>query len=134
MLAAAFGSAEAVQAAARRGADVKAASNAGVTALHLSRRRRQQGAPAARPRRRREREVEAWQDAAPRRRLRHGTADVVRLLLAKGADVNAADSSGVTPLIAAASVDNAAVARLLLAARRQRQRRRAGRRPVSHAR
>ena len=45
----------------------------------------------------------------------NGTADVVRLLLARGADVNAADASGVTPLIAAANVDNVDVANLLLA-------------------
>ena len=45
----------------------------------------------------------------------NGTAEAVGLLLEHGADVNAADSTGVTPLIAAASVDDTAVAKLLLA-------------------
>ncbi len=44
-----------------------------------------------------------------------GTVDVVALLLEKGADINTVDNTGVSPLIAAASVDDAAVAKLLLA-------------------
>ena len=45
----------------------------------------------------------------------NGTAEAVALLIEHGADVNAADSTGLTPLIAAAGVDNAAVAKLLIA-------------------
>ena len=44
-----------------------------------------------------------------------GAAGVVGMLLDKGADVNVADSTGVTPLIAATSVDDVATATLLLA-------------------
>jgi hypothetical protein len=44
----------------------------------------------------------------------NGTLAVVSLLLDKGADVNAGDTRGVTPLIAAATVGNTSVAKLLL--------------------
>ena len=43
-----------------------------------------------------------------------GTAAVVELLLAKGADVHAPENRGVTPLVAAASVGNTAAAKALL--------------------
>lgn len=115
MFAAAFGSAEAVRFLIGSGADVRAASSSGVTALHW-------GAS----------------DVTKARMLLHANADVnavsqigrtplivaasatdtvnvVRMLLEKGADVNAADVLGVTPLIAAAGVDNSGVANLLLA-------------------
>ncbi len=45
----------------------------------------------------------------------HDSRDVVRLLLSKGANVNASDTTGVTALIAAANVDNLDVATMLLA-------------------
>lgn len=115
MLASAFGSRGAARLLVEAGADVKAASNGGVTALHL-----------------------AWGDIEVARLLLDrgadvhaktqlgstpllvaasagGTADVVALLLHKGADPNAAENRGVTPLIAAATVGNTAAARLLLA-------------------
>jgi ankyrin repeat protein len=115
MLAAAFGSADAVRVLLASGADVKTASPAGVTALHW-----------------------ALTDIAKTRMLLdsgadvnavtqlgrtpliiaaagHDSRDVVRLLLSKGANVNAADNTGVTPLIAAAIADNLAVATMLLA-------------------
>lgn len=115
MFAAAFGSAEAVRFLIGSGADVRAASSSGVTALHW-------GAS----------------DVTKARMLLHANADVnavsqigrtplivaasatdtvnvVRMMLEKGADVNAADVLGVTPLIAAAGVDNSGVANLLLA-------------------
>jgi ankyrin repeat protein len=113
-LAAAFGTREGVSALLDGGADVKAQSRAGVTALHV-----------------------AWQDASVVRLLLDrgadvnaktqlgatplliaasatGTEPVVSMLLEKGAAVDAADNRGVTPLIAAASVGNTAAAKRLL--------------------
>ena len=115
MLAAAFGSDEAVRVLIAAGADVKASSNAGLTALHL-----------------------AADDVAKARMLLDAGAgvnaatqlgrtplivaaaanhsgNVVRLFLARGADVNRADSGGITALNAAANVDNGDAADLLLA-------------------
>ena len=115
MLAAAFGSVEAVSLLITAGADVNATSGAGVTALHL-----------------------AADDAAKTRLLLDAGAnvnavsqlgrtpllvaasastgaDVVRQLVAKGADLNVADTTGVTPLIAAANADNSEVVHILLA-------------------
>jgi len=43
-----------------------------------------------------------------------GTLETIRLLVQKGADVNAADNFGNTPLIAAASSDNAEAAKLFI--------------------
>ena len=114
MLAAAFGTREAVSALLDAGADVKAQSRSGVTALHV-----------------------AWHDASVVRLLldsgaavnaktqlgatplqvassANGTEAVVSLLLEKGAEPDAAETRGVTPLIAAATAGNAAVAKLLL--------------------
>src|SRR5687768_1297976 len=114
MVAAAFGSADAVRTLIASGADVRAANAAGLSALHF-----------------------AADDAAKARLLLDAgadvhavtqmgrtplivaaaasqSADVVRLLLARGAKVNVADSSGVTPLIAAANADNREAADLLL--------------------
>ena len=102
-LAAAFGTREAVSALLDAGADVKAQSRSGVTALHV-----------------------AWQDASVVRLLldrgadvnaktqlgatplqvaasANGTEAVVSLLLEKGAEPDAAETRGVTPLIAAAT-------------------------------
>ena len=114
MLAAAFGSADAMRALIASGADVRAASSAGLTALHF-----------------------AADDATKTRLLLDAGADVnaasqlgrtplivaaasqsaeaVRLLLFRGANVNAADNAGATPLNAAANVDNREAAELLLA-------------------
>jgi ankyrin repeat protein len=114
MLASAFGTYDAAKLLVDAGADVKAASKAGVTALHV-----------------------AWRDEAiVRLLLAHGadvhaktqigatplvvaasatgSEKVVRVLLDKGADSNAAENRGVTPLIAAAGVGNTAAAKLLL--------------------
>jgi ankyrin repeat protein len=115
MVAAAFGSVDALATLLAAGADVKAASSAGMTALHF-----------------------AVDDVAKTRMLLERGADVnaasqlgrtpliiaaaanqsvevVRLLLERGANVNAADSTGITPLNAAANVDNHQAADLLLA-------------------
>jgi ankyrin repeat protein len=115
MLAAAFGSPEAMQLLLGSGADVKAVSSAGITALHWAtgdvrkvRLLLERGA-----------DVRASSQLGRTPLLvaasANGTAETVGLLLEKGADINAADAVGVTPLIAAASVDDAAVAKLLLA-------------------
>ncbi len=72
-------------------------------------------AVAPRCRGRRQRRHPDGPNAAHRGGLRPGTVDVVRQLLAKGASVNAADAVGITPLIAAASVNDADVVNLLLA-------------------
>jgi ankyrin repeat protein len=115
MLAAAFGSADAVQALIASGADVKAVSNSGVTALHWS------VGDVKKVRLL----LDGGADVNVRSQLgrtpllvaasTNGTAETVGLLLEKGADVNAADSTGVTPLIAAATVGDATVPTLLLA-------------------
>jgi ankyrin repeat protein len=114
MLATAFGTREAVSALLDAGADVKAQSRSGVTALHV-----------------------AWQDASVVRLLldrgadvnaktqlgatplqvassANGTEAVVSLLLEKGAEPDAAETRGVTPLISAATAGNTAAAKLLL--------------------
>ena len=114
MLAAAFGSPEAVRLLLASGADVRAVSSAGVTALHWAA-QRGQGAPAARGRRRRERRVATRPHAAPYRRVGERAAESVRLLLAKGAKVNVTDDVGITPLTAAALVNDGEVVKLLLA-------------------
>ena len=114
ILASAFGTYEAAKLLVDAGADVKAASKAGVTPLHV-----------------------AWRDEAIARLLLAHDADVnaktqigatplvvaasaigsekvVKLLLDRGADPNAAENRGVTPLIAASGVGNTAAAKLLL--------------------
>jgi ankyrin repeat protein len=115
LLATAFGSAEAVRLLVASGAEVKAATSGGVTALHL-----------------------AATDPGKTRLLLEGGAEVnavsqlgrtplivaasangglesVRLLLAKQANVHAADAVGITPLLAASIVDASESAKLLLA-------------------
>ncbi len=114
ILAAAFGSVEGMQLLLDAGADVKAANDAGVTALHV----------ATGDVRKVRLLLDRGADANARSMIGRtplivaastsGAVDVVRLLLAQGADFNAADSTGVTALIAATSVGDAAVARLLL--------------------
>jgi ankyrin repeat protein len=110
----AFGTREAVGALLEAGANVKAQTRSGLTALHV-----------------------AWQDESIVRLLldrgadvnaktqlgatplqlaasANGTEAVIALLLEKGADPNAGEDRGVTPLIAAAGVGNTAVAKRLL--------------------
>ncbi|HEX5107309.1 MAG TPA: ankyrin repeat domain-containing protein [Vicinamibacterales bacterium] len=115
MLAATVGSVDAVRTLLAAGADVHAASNGGVTALHLA------ADSAAKTRLL----LEAGAHVNVASQLGrtplmvaasvNAGAEVVRLLLDKGADLNAADSVGVTPLISAANVDNRDAAELLLA-------------------
>jgi ankyrin repeat protein len=115
MLAAAFGSADAVRVLIASGADVKMASPAGVTAVHwavtdIGKTRTLIDAGA---------DVHAVTQLGRTPLIiaaaAHDSSDVVRLLLSKGANVNAADNTGVTPLIAAANADNLEVATMLLA-------------------
>ena len=115
MLAAAFGSVDAVRTLLASGADVRAASSTGVTALHL----------AADDLTKARMLLDAGADVNAVSQLGRTplivaaaaseSAAVVRLLVSRGAKVNASDASGLTPLIAAASVDNRAAAALLLA-------------------
>ena len=115
MLAAAFGSVEAVRTLIASGADVRHAGTAGITPLHLA---------ADDPMKARLL-LEAGADVNAASQLgrtpliiaaaNSQSAEVVRVLLSRGANVNAADSSGITPLIAAANSDNREAAELLLA-------------------
>jgi ankyrin repeat protein len=115
MLAAAFGTVDAMQGLLDGGADARAASNSGVTALHWAATNFQKTSLL----------LGAGADVNVATQLgrtplmiaasAHGTAPVVGLLLSRGADVNAADTVGVTPLIAAAAVNNHEAARLILA-------------------
>jgi len=114
ILAAAFGSADAVRVLIARGADVKVASNAGVTALHwaaadVEKARALIGAGA---------DVNAVSQLGRTPLIvaasANGGEEAVRLLVSHGADVNAADAIGVTPLIAATLVDAAGSAKQLL--------------------
>ncbi len=114
MLAAAFGTPDAVRFLLDAGADVNARSKSGVTALHWG---------ATEPAKVRLL-LDAKADVNAVSQLGRtplivaaaaaGTGEVVRLLVARGADVNATDASGITPLIAAAAVDDLEVAQLLL--------------------
>ena len=115
LVASAFGSVEAMRVLIAGGADVKVASKAGVTALHLSTGNINKVRLL----------VDHGADVNSRSTIGRtpllvaaatsGTSEVVGFLLEKGADINAADTTGVTPLIAAASVDDTAVVKLLLA-------------------
>jgi ankyrin repeat protein len=115
MLAAAFGTVDAMRTLLDGGADARAASSSNVTALHW----------AATSFEKTSLLLGAGADVNVTTQLgrtplviaasAHGTAPVVKLLLSKGADVNAADTVGVTPLIAAAAVNNDEAARLILA-------------------
>ena len=115
MVAAAFGSADAVRTLIAGGADVKASNGTGFTALHYA------ADDAAKVRML----LDAGADVHAVTQMGRTplivaaatsqSADVVPLLLSRGAKVNVADSSGVTPLIAAANADNREAADLLLA-------------------
>jgi ankyrin repeat protein len=115
MVAAAFGSADAVRTLIASGADVRAANSAGLTALHL----------AADNHAKARMLLDAGADVnaasqAGRTPLIVAAAtsqstEVVQLLLSRGAVINAADSAGVTPFLAATNADNREAAELLLA-------------------
>jgi ankyrin repeat protein len=117
MMAAAFGSPEAVRLLLTHGADARAASSSGVTALHWA---------AASPAKVRLL-LEAAVDVNALSQIGRtplivassasGSAEAVRLLLAKGAKVNVADDIGITPLSAASIVDDGDVVKLLLASK-----------------
>jgi ankyrin repeat protein len=115
MYAAAFGSSEAVQLLIASGADARAASNSGVTALHWA----AGNAEKVRLLLDQDADVNARSALGKTPLLvasaTNGTAASVRLLLEKGADPNAADNTRLTPLISAVGVDDAEVTRLLLA-------------------
>jgi len=114
MFAAAFGSLDAMKLLIANGADAKAVSEAGVTALHLAvgdvrkvRLLLENGADVNKA------------SLVGRTPLlvaagTYGSIDTVRLLLDRGAAVNAADTTGLTPIVAAAGVNDAAVVKLLV--------------------
>ena len=114
MFAAAFGSLEAMKLLIASGADAKAESDAGVTALHWC------TGDVAKV----HLLLDRGSDVNKASRFgrtpllvaagTYGTLETVKLLLQKGAEVNVVDSAGYTPLNAAANVDNAAVAKLLI--------------------
>src|SRR2546428_5871605 len=104
MLAAAFGSLEATKLLIDAGADVKAVSASGTTALHLCagdiRKVRllvEHGAGI---------NVRSQMGRTPLlvAAYTNGASETVKLLLSKGSDPNTADATGITPLIAAANV------------------------------
>ena len=114
MMAAAFGSMDATQLLVDAGANVKAVSNSGLTALHLGvgdiRKVRllvDRGADihAASQMGRTPLLVAAYTT---------GAFESVKFLLSKGADSKKADASGITPLLAAIGVNDVASAKLLL--------------------
>lgn len=114
MFAAAFGSMEAMMQLITRGADAKAESEAGVTALHLCTGDFNKVRVL----------LDHGADVNKTSRLgrtpllvaagTYGTLQTVKLLLEKGASVNVVDNAGFTPLNAAANLDNADVAKLLI--------------------
>jgi len=115
MVATAFGSDKAVRLLLDNGADARAKTDAGLTALHLAvtstakvRMLLDAGA-----------DVKAVSSAGRTPLIvaasANGSVEVVRLLLARGADVNDTDGAGITPLVAAANVNDIDVAKLLLA-------------------
>ena len=114
MFAAAFGSLDAMKLLIANGADPKAVSEAGVTALHLA------AGDARKVRLLLEGGVDVNKSSLIGRTPllvaagTYGSIETVKLLLEKGADVNAQDANGLTPLVAAASVNDAAVVKLLI--------------------
>jgi ankyrin repeat protein len=114
MVAVAFGSIEAVQLLLNAGADAKAATPSGVTALHWSR------GDTAKIRLL----LDHGADVNARSQLGRtplivaasstGGMEAVRLLLAKGAEVNAADNSGATALMEATTANQEQIVRVLL--------------------
>ncbi len=114
MIAAAFGSLEAMKLLIAEGASVKAESDAGVTALHWCagdikkvQLLLDQGADVNKA-------TLLGRTPLVIAAATSGTLEVIRLFLQKGADVNAADNFGYTPLIAAASIDDAEAAKLFI--------------------
>src|SRR5688572_16955346 len=114
MIAAAFGSLEAMQVLMDGGANVKAVSNSGLTALHL-------GAGDVRKVRllvERGADIHAVSQMGRTPLLvaayTTGSFESVKYLLSKGADPKKADATGVTPLHAAFTVNDVASAKLLL--------------------
>jgi ankyrin repeat protein len=114
MFAAAFGSIDATKLLIANGADAKAVSGAGVTALHWA---------AGDPRKVRlllENGADVSRSSLNGRTPllvaagTYGSLETVRLLLDRGADVNTPDASGLTPVVAAANVNDAAVVKLLV--------------------
>ena len=115
MVAASFGSDAAVRLLIASGANARARTDAGLTALHLA------ATNAAKV----QLLIDAGADvkavtSAGRTPLiiaasANGNIDVVRLLLSRGADVHDVDGVGITPLVAAANVNDTEVAKLLLA-------------------
>ena len=116
MLAAAFGSYDALKLLIDAGADVRAVSASGMTALHL----------CAGDLKKVRLLVDHGADVNARTKMgrtpllvaayTNGGSETVKLLLSKGAHVNTADTAGITPLIAAANVNDATTAKLLIAA------------------
>jgi len=114
MLAAAFGTVEAMQALIDAGADVNAVSASGLTALHLS----------AGDIRKASLLVQHGANVNARSQMgrtplivassTHGASAVVRLLLEKGADIQAGDTLGLTSLISAAAANDTTSVKLLL--------------------
>lgn len=115
MFSAAFGTRDAANLLLKAGADVKAASHAGLTALHVA--WRDEGLVRLLITRGADVNAKTQQGLTPLLAAASavGTVDVVRLLLASGAAIDEADANGLTPLTAAASVGNGAAARVLLA-------------------
>lgn len=114
MFAAAFGSLETMKLLISSGADAKAESEAGITALHwciddLAKVRLllDQGADVNKASRLGRTPLLVAAGT-------YGTLETVKLLLQKGAEVNVVDNRGFTPLNAAANVDNTEVAKLLI--------------------
>jgi ankyrin repeat protein len=114
MFAAAFGSLDAMKLLIANGADPKAVSEAGFTALHL----------AAGDARKVRLLLESGADVNKSSLIgrtpllvaagTYGSIETVKLLLEKGAAVNAQDAVGLTPVVAAAGVNDAAVVKLLV--------------------
>ncbi len=114
MIAAAFGSLDAMKLLIAKGASVKAESDAGVTALHWCtgdidkvRLLLDQGADVNKA-------TLLGRTPLLVAASTSGTLETIRLLVQKGADVNAADTSGYTLLIVAASIDNTEAAKLFI--------------------
>lgn len=114
MMAAAFGSYEAMNLLIDGGADVRALSAAGLTALHL----------CVGDLKKVHLLIDHGADVNARSQMGRtpllvaaytaGASETVKLLLNKGANANTADASGITPLIAAAGVNDTITAKLLL--------------------
>jgi ankyrin repeat protein len=115
MVAAAFGTVDAMKLLIDAGANVNDSSKLGVTALHWCagdirkvRLLLDHGA-----------HVDARSQMGRTPLLvaayTNGASEIVKLLAGKGADINTADTTGITPLIASANVNDAATAKLLIA-------------------